>query len=82
VWLPDAPTRGDIHGKLSVYEWLVDQTSPVEVLALAGDRFDADLEDQQRLPAAENHRFCTGHKPRSSTSWAMTTTWSSSIKMN
>jgi Icc-related predicted phosphoesterase len=43
----------DIHGKLSVYECLVDQTSSVEVLVLPGDRFDADFEDQQRLQVAE-----------------------------
>jgi Icc-related predicted phosphoesterase len=43
----------DIHGKLSVYEWLVDQTSSVDVLVLAGDLFDADFDEQQRKQATE-----------------------------
>jgi Icc-related predicted phosphoesterase len=43
----------DIHGVLPVYRWLVEQTSSVDVLVLAGDLFDADFEDQQRLQAVE-----------------------------
>ena len=43
----------DIHGVLPVYRWLVDQTSSVDVLVLAGDLLDADFEEQQRLQAVE-----------------------------
>jgi len=43
----------DIHGSLEVYQWLVEQTPLADVLVLAGDLFDVDFEDQQRLQAAE-----------------------------
>lgn len=43
----------DIHGSLKIYQWLVEQTPLADVLVLAGDLFDADFEDQQRLQAAE-----------------------------
>jgi len=39
----------DIHGSLEVYQWLIEQTPLADVLVLAGDLFDADFEDQQRL---------------------------------
>jgi len=38
----------DIHGVLSVYQWLVEQTRSTDVLVLAGDLFDADFEEHQR----------------------------------
>jgi Icc-related predicted phosphoesterase len=41
----------DIHGSLEVYQWLIEQTPLADVLVLAGDLFDADFEDQQRLQA-------------------------------
>jgi Icc-related predicted phosphoesterase len=41
----------DIHGSLEVYQWLIEQTPLADVLILAGDLFDADFEDQQRLQA-------------------------------
>jgi uncharacterized protein len=41
----------DIHGSLDVYQWLIEQTPLADVLVLAGDLFDADFEDQQRLQA-------------------------------
>jgi Icc-related predicted phosphoesterase len=59
----------DIHGKLSVYEWLLDQTSPIEVLVLAGDRFDADFKDQQRLQAAEILQIL--HRPEAAVLYIM-----------
>jgi len=43
----------DIHGSLEVYQWLVEQTPLADVLVLAGDLFDADFEDQQRLQGKE-----------------------------
>jgi Icc-related predicted phosphoesterase len=43
----------DIHGSQQVYQWLVEPTPLADVLALAGDLFDADFEDQQRLQVAE-----------------------------
>jgi Icc-related predicted phosphoesterase len=43
----------DIHGSLKVYQWLVEQTPRADVLVLAGDLFDADFEDPQRLQAQE-----------------------------
>ena len=41
----------DIHGSLDVYQWLIEQTPLADALVLAGDLFDADFEDQQRLQA-------------------------------
>jgi uncharacterized protein len=41
----------DIHGSIEVYQWLIEQTPLADVLILAGDLFDADFEDQQRLQA-------------------------------
>jgi hypothetical protein len=41
----------DVHAVLPVYQWLVEQTALADVLVLAGDLFDADFEDQQRLQA-------------------------------
>ncbi len=41
----------DIHSSLEVYQWLAEQTPLADVLILAGDLFDADFEDQQRLQA-------------------------------
>ncbi len=41
----------DIHGSLEVYQWLIEQTPLADVFILAGDLFDADFEDQQRLQA-------------------------------
>ena len=41
----------DIHGSLEVYQWLIEQTPLADALILAGDLFDADFEDQQRLQA-------------------------------
>jgi len=43
----------DIHGALSVYQWLVEQTALADVLVLAGDLFDADFEEHQRQQAPE-----------------------------
>ena len=43
----------DIHGSLKVYQWLIEQTPLADALVLAGDLFDADFEDQQRLQALE-----------------------------
>ena len=43
----------DIHGSLQVYQWLIEQTPLADVFILAGDLFDADFEDQQRLQARE-----------------------------
>ena len=42
----------DIHGVLSVYEWLVSYASSADVLVLAGDLFDGDFEEGQRQQAA------------------------------
>ena len=50
----------DIHGVLPVYRWLVDQTSSVDVLVLAGDLLDADFEEQQRLQAVEILKILRG----------------------
>ena len=36
-----------------MYQWLVDLTSSVDVLVLAGDLFDADFEEEQRKQATE-----------------------------
>ena len=44
-------TAADIHGSLEVYQWLIEQTPLADALVLAGDLFDADFEDQQRLQA-------------------------------
>jgi Icc-related predicted phosphoesterase len=43
----------DIHGSLEVYRWLTEQSELADALVLAGDLFDADFEDQQRLQAKE-----------------------------
>ena len=43
----------DIHGALTVYEWLVGLTREVDVLILAGDLFDGDVVEGQRLQAQE-----------------------------
>ena len=43
----------DIHGALTVYEWLVGLTREVDVLILAGDLFDGDVAEGQRLQAQE-----------------------------
>jgi Icc-related predicted phosphoesterase len=39
----------DVHGELSVYEWLVDVARQIEadVLILAGDLLEFDCEEQQ-----------------------------------
>jgi uncharacterized protein len=41
----------DIHGVLSVYQWLVAQTRRADALVLAGDLFDADFDEGQRKQA-------------------------------
>jgi uncharacterized protein len=41
----------DIHGSLEVYQWLTEQSPLADALILAGDLFDADFPDQQRLQA-------------------------------
>ena len=52
-----APVRilaaADIHGILSVYEWLVEMTAEhqADLMILAGDLFAADREDEQRKQA-------------------------------
>jgi len=43
----------DIHGVLSVYEWLVQESGSADVLILAGDLFDADFDEQQRKQAKD-----------------------------
>src|SRR3974390_335204 len=43
----------DIHGSLEVYQWLTERSALADGLILAGDLFDADFEDQQRLQAQE-----------------------------
>ena len=44
----------DVHGELSVYEWLADVARQVEadVLILAGDLLEFDCEEQQNVQAA------------------------------
>ena len=41
----------DIHGVVSVYQWLVSQAHFADVLILAGDLLDADFEEAQRQQA-------------------------------
>jgi Icc-related predicted phosphoesterase len=41
----------DIHGSLEVYRWLTEQSELADAMVLAGDLFDADFADQQRLQA-------------------------------
>jgi Icc-related predicted phosphoesterase len=41
----------DIHGSLDVYQWLTEQSELADAMVLAGDLFDADFADQQRLQA-------------------------------
>lgn len=41
----------DIHGSLEVYQWLTEISELADALVLAGDLFDADFPDQQRLQA-------------------------------
>ena len=41
----------DIHGSLEVYRWLTEISELADALVLAGDLFDADFPDQQRLQA-------------------------------
>jgi hypothetical protein len=65
----------DNHGSLEVSQWLIEQTPLADVLVLAGDLFDADFEDQQRLQAAEILRFYADPTIRFSTSWATMTAW-------
>jgi Icc-related predicted phosphoesterase len=41
----------DIHGVLSVFQWLVAQAHSADALVLAGDLFDADFAEGQRKQA-------------------------------
>jgi len=41
----------DIHGVVSVYQWLVRQAHSADVVVLAGDLLDADFEEAQRQQA-------------------------------
>lgn len=43
----------DIHGVLSVYQWLVAQAHSADALVLAGDLFDADFAEGQRKQAQD-----------------------------